>query len=130
MKTKNVPSQLDLNYKVHTVEQLISGDLKGISSLKISGNLSEFPREILELADTLEVLDLSSNQLSTLPEDFSKLKKLRILFCSDNLFTTLPAVLGDCPALDIVGFKSNYIKAVTPQALNPNLRWLILTNNR
>jgi len=108
---------------------LQSGELKGAVSLKLSENLTEFPREIFGLADTLEVLDLSFNKLSALPADFGRLKKLRIFFCSENLFSVLPEVLGDCPSLDIVGFKSNRIEMVPPKSINPNLRWLILTNN-
>ncbi|WP_412466614.1 leucine-rich repeat-containing protein kinase family protein [Pedobacter sp. KLB.chiD] len=108
---------------------LKSGELKGAVSLKLSENLTEFPKEIFELADTLEVLDLSFNKLNALPADFGRLKKLRIFFCSENLFTVLPEVLADCPLLDIVGFKSNRIEIVPPRSVNPNLRWLILTNN-
>lgn len=113
-----------------TLKQLQSGELKGAVSLKLSEGLSYFPPEIFELADTLEILDLSGNKLNSLPADFGKLKKLRILFCSDNQFTVLPEVLADCPLLDIVGFKANIIETVPAASLNPNLRWLILTNNR
>lgn len=115
---------------MHTLTQLRSGILNGITSLKLSERLTTFPEEIFELADTLEILDLSSNNLSSLPANFSRLKKLRILFCSNNLFTVLPEVLADCPLLEMVGFKANQIKVIPPRALNPNLRWLILTDNR
>jgi len=115
---------------MQTLQQLQNGELKGAISLKLSEQLTYFPVEIFELADTLEVLDLSGNQLTALPTDFGRLKKLRIFFCSDNLFTLLPEVLGDCPLLDIVGFKSNVIETIQVKALNPNLRWLILTNNK
>jgi len=115
---------------MQTLKQLQNGELKGAVSLKLSEELSHFPQEIFELADTLEKLDLSFNNLTELPAEFGKLKKLKILFCSENLFTALPEVLADCPLLDIVGFKSNRIEEVSSKALNPNIRWLILTNNR
>ncbi len=115
---------------MQTLAQLQSGALKGAISIKLRERLSHFPEEIFELADTLEVLDLSGNELKELPLDFGRLKKLRILFCSDNLFTVLPEVLADCPLLEMVGFKANQIETVPALSLNPNIRWLILTNNR
>lgn len=114
---------------MQTLKQLQNGELKGAVSLKLSEGLSHFPEEIFELADTLETLDLSRNELSELPPHFGRLKKLKIFFCSENPFTILPEVLADCPLLDIVGFKSNKIETIPVKALNPNIRWLILTNN-
>ncbi|RFU48408.1 leucine-rich repeat-containing protein kinase family protein [Paraburkholderia sp. DHOC27] len=112
-----------------TLDLLRSGQLAGATSLKIAGGLTEFPREIFDLADTLEVLDLSGNQLSSLPDDLPRLRKLRILFCSDNPFTALPDVLGQCEQLSMVGFKANRIRTVSGQSLPRALRWLILTDN-
>ncbi|ANP76334.1 protein kinase [Vibrio crassostreae 9CS106] len=114
---------------MHTLEQLKSGQLKGIKRLKLSEGLTEFPLEILELADSLEILDLSGNQLSDLPEELSQLTNLRIIFASNNLFTHLPDVLGSLPKLEMVGFKTNQIKTVSEQSLPAQLRWLILTDN-
>ena len=114
---------------MHTLEQLRSGELAGITRLQLRCGLTEFPREIFELADSLEILDLSGNQLSTLPDDLPRLHKLRVIFCSDNPFTELPEVLGQCQQLSMVGFKANRIAQVSPKALPPLLRWLILTDN-
>jgi Protein kinase domain/Leucine rich repeat len=112
------------------LEQLTSGQLIGIKRLDLSCGLTEFPREIFDLADSLEILNLSDNQLSSLPDDLPRLHKLRIIFCSDNLFTELPVVLGQCKNLTMVGFKANQISRVPAEALAPTLRWLILTDNR
>ncbi len=92
--------------------------------------LTELPREVFDLADSLQVLDLSRNRLSCLPVDLPRLHRLRILFCSENDFTELPAVLGRCAELEMVGFKSNRIESIAPGALPRRLRWLILTDNR
>jgi hypothetical protein len=116
--------------RMQTLKQLQNGELKGVSKFKLSEKISTFPIEIFDLADTLETLDLSHNNLSALPADFGRLHKLKILFCSENQFKVLPEVLADCPLLDIVGFKSNQIETVPPASVNPNIRWLILTNNR
>ncbi len=113
----------------HTLEHLRSGTLAGSRRLALRDGLGEFPREIFDLAETLEVLDLSGNRLSSLPDDLPRLHRLRIIFCSNNRFTTLPAVLGRCPQLEMVGFKSNQICRVPAEALPERLRWLILTDN-
>ena len=114
---------------MHTLEQLRSGELAGIQRLQLRCGLTEFPPEIFNLADSLEILDLSGNQLSALPDDLPRLHKLRVIFCSDNPFTELPEVLGQCQQLSMVGFKANRIAQVSPKALPPLLRWLILTDN-
>ncbi len=87
------------------------------------------PEEVFALADTLEVLNVSGNQLRDLPHQLSQLHKLQVLFASDNEFTALPEVLGDCPVLHMVGFKANRIAQVPAAALPPALRWLTLTDN-
>ncbi|WP_421351441.1 leucine-rich repeat-containing protein kinase family protein [Aeromonas veronii] len=114
---------------MHTLEQLRAGELCGARHLKLSENLTEFPTEILSLKETLEVLDLTGNQLSTLPDELAGFGKLRIIFCSENRFTELPEVLGRCPALTMVGFKANRIATVSAKALPAGLHWLILTDN-
>jgi hypothetical protein len=115
---------------MHTLEQLKRGELAGATRLDLSEHLTQFPREIFDLADTLEVLNLSGNQLTSLPNDLPRLQRLRILFCSDNAFTEVPAVIGRCASLEMVGFKANRIRTLAPEALPPLLRWLILTDNQ
>ena len=115
---------------MHTLAQLRAGQLAGLTRLDLSENLTEFPIEIFDLADSLEVLNLSGNALSALPADLPRLHKLRVLFCSDNQFTEVPAVLGQCPLLSMVGFKANQLRTLPAGALPPALRWLILTDNQ
>lgn len=113
-----------------TLAQLKAGQLAGIKRLDLSCGLTQFPREIFDLADSLEILNLSGNALRSLPDDLHRLPHLRVLFCSDNAFTELPACLGQCQQLSMVGFKANQIEQVPAAALPPQLRWLILTDNR
>ena len=115
---------------MHTLTQLRAGELAGISRLDLSCGLSTFPPEIFQLADTLEILNLSGNQLSALPDDLSRFHKLRVIFCSDNLFSEVPEVLGRCANLSMVGFKANRIQHFSPAAIPAQLRWLILTDNQ
>jgi len=113
-----------------TLAELRAGRLAGAKRIDLSCGLTEFPRELFDLADSLEVLNLSGNALDTLPDDLHRLHKLRVLFCSDNRFTTLPEAIGQCHGLDIVGFKANRIRTVPSASLPSSLRWLILTDNQ
>lgn len=113
-----------------TLSQLKAGKLQGAKHLKLSAQLTQFPYEIFELADSLEMLDLSGNALTALPSDFNRLKKLRILFCSNNQFTHLPEVLGQCESLSMIGFKANQIQHIAESAIPTHtLRWFIVTDN-
>jgi hypothetical protein len=115
---------------MHTLTQLRAGELAGVQRLDLSCGLTEFPREIFTLADSLEILNLSGNQLDTLPDDLPRLHRLQVIFCSDNRFTALPEALGRCGGLTMIGFKANAIERVPAAALPPLLRWLVLTDNR
>lgn len=115
---------------MHTLAQLQSGELQGITRLQLSENLTTFPLEILSLSDSLEILDLSNNQLTTLPKEITQLPKLKIFFASNNPFTEFPKVLAHCENLEMVGFKSCQIRDVPENAFPTKLRWLILTDNQ
>ncbi|WP_162249288.1 MULTISPECIES: leucine-rich repeat-containing protein kinase family protein [unclassified Rhizobacter] len=115
---------------IQTLARLRAGELQGCTRLDLRGcGLTELPPEVLTLADTLEVLDLSGNALSTLPDGLARLARLHTLFASFNRFGALPPVLGRLPSLDTMGFKANRIADVPAASLAPTLRWLILTDN-
>jgi len=114
---------------MQTLEQLTSGQLIGATELTLREELTTFSKEIYTLADTLERLDMTGNELNTLPDDFHRLTKLKILFLSDNNFTELPSVLSKCPNLSMIGFRNNQINSVPENALPLTTRWLILTDN-
>ncbi|HMV43679.1 MAG TPA: leucine-rich repeat-containing protein kinase family protein [Leptospiraceae bacterium] len=101
-----------------------------LKEFKLSDNLKSIPNELYQLAATLEILDLSGNQLSSLPDDFNKFQNLKILFLSDNQFEKFPKVLAQCKNLDIIGFKNNQISQIEENSFPEKLRWLILTNNK
>ena len=63
---------------MHTLAQLRAGELAGIKRLDLACGLTEFPEEIFSLADSLEVLNLSGNALSRLPDDLHRLPHLRV----------------------------------------------------
>ncbi|MEL7067580.1 MAG: leucine-rich repeat-containing protein kinase family protein [Cyanobacteria bacterium J06581_3] len=109
---------------------LASGRLSGCKTLKLADGLTEFPSEILALAESLTFLNLSNNSLRALPPEFAQLTKLEIAFFNNNKFEIFPEVLAQCPKLSMVSFKANQLSTISDKALSPNLRWLILTNNQ
>ncbi|KAJ8066324.1 hypothetical protein OCU04_005400 [Sclerotinia nivalis] len=115
---------------MQSLEDLKAGKCKGMKRLKLSCGLTEFPREILDLYDTLEILDLSNNPLSRLPKDIHRLHKLKVAFFSDCNFITFPKELAQCRSLEMIAFKNNGMTTVPEGAFPRKLRWLILTNNK
>lgn len=115
---------------MHTLAQLRSGHLKGVKRLTLSENLTSFPIEIFDLADTLEILDLSNNALSSVPDDIKRLKKLKIAFFANNRFTHVPSAFKACDKLYMLGFKANQIEVFDEDVLPLNISWLVLTDNR
>ncbi|MBU6229587.1 MAG: leucine-rich repeat-containing serine/threonine-protein kinase [Cyanobacteria bacterium REEB459] len=113
----------------HTLDQLHRGELAGTRRLNLAAGLMDFPVEIFDLSDSLEVLDLSHNQLDSLPDSLPRLKKLQRLFLSNNNFETVPEVLSQCSRLSMIAFKGNRIHTLPDHALPPRTRWLILTDN-
>ena len=115
---------------LNTLEQLRSGQLTGAKRLQLVEQLSTFPSEIFTLADSLEVLDLSNNKLSDLPDEFACLTKLKRVFLSFNQFQHIPPVLAKCPALIMIAFKGNQISDFAEHCLPITTQWLILTDNQ
>ncbi|KAI0120962.1 serine/threonine protein kinase [Xylariales sp. AK1849] len=98
--------------------------------LKIVEPLESLPSYIMDLAGSLEHLDLSGTGLSTLPDDFNRFQKLKIAFFSNCNFVVFPKELATCPELEMVAFRSNGMAEIPEDSLPPRLRWLILTNNK
>lgn len=103
--------------------------LKNSTHVKIASGLENFPPELYTLVDTLEVLDLTNNNLSSLPDDFDRFKKLKRIFLSNNQFDHVPKVLAKLPILSMIAMRNNKIKIFEENALPLSTRWLILTDN-
>lgn len=101
-----------------------------LSHIKLSAGLTEFPADLYRFSDNLEILDLSGNQLSDLPADLQRFKKLKRLFLTSNNFRHIPAVLSQCQALVMVSFKGNQLTDFAEGCLPEQLEWLILTDNQ
>lgn len=114
---------------METLLALKSGKLINATYIKIASGLTTFPLELYTLEDTLEILDLTDNNLSTLPDDFERFKKLKIVFLSNNQFNHIPKILAKLPNLSMIGMRNNKIKIFEENSLPLSTRWLILTNN-
>ena len=126
MASKSITENDDNKLKedITKEEQILSDDLIGLLSL---AKIQIKPSTSL---DTITKLDLFKCGLSSLPSSLpSALPNLSILFCSKNNFKEVPAIIGECEKLQMVGFKSNGLTSINPDALGPQMRWLILTDN-
>jgi len=115
---------------MQTLAQLRSGELLGTKRLQLSEGLETFPIEIYSLVDSLEILDLSHNRLSFLPDDLHRFTQLKIAFFSYNDFTEVPNVFRRCENLNMLGFKANKITKFEEDILPLSINWLILTDNK
>lgn len=114
---------------MQSLRGLEAGEYMGCKKIKLSSKLEEIPVALFDLWESVEFLDLSENCLSSLPEEFSRLQKLQVLFCSNNHFKEYPPILSRLKSLRMVAFKSNGMCHISEDSLGSSLRWLILTNN-
>ncbi|KAL2149038.1 hypothetical protein VTH82DRAFT_1724 [Thermothelomyces myriococcoides] len=118
---------------MHDLETLRNGGYRGagLTQLRLACPLAEFPEEILELGDTLELLDLSGTGLPSLPANLgSALPNLRTALFSNCAFKVFPREIASCANLETVVFRNNGMEEIPEDAFPPRLRCLILTGNR
>eukprot|EP00977_Amphora_coffeiformis_P020990 scaffold8690_cov190-Amphora_coffeaeformis.AAC.17 len=100
------------------------------ASLVVGNSTWTAPTPPCPLYQHVTKLNLTNCGLTELPNGFeTTFPHVSILFLSHNHFVELPAVIGKCPHLQMVAFKSNGMQRIHPEALQSQLRWLILTNN-
>lgn len=94
--------------------------------------ISSLSQEAIELLLPVERLSLQKNALTTLPNSFDKLTKLRYLDLHSNKLQEIPPILLRCPHLEILDLSSNHITHLPqeyPQLWCENLKVLSLKNN-
>ena len=101
-----------------------------LKRVTIREDLQQVPRIILDRAQDVEILDLSSNRLTDLPDWLPRLAKLEVLFISHNRFTHIPEIIGKLPRLRMLGMRGNQIERVSQKSLPKSLIWLTLTDNQ
>ena len=100
-------------------------------TLDLSNNqLTTLPEAIAQLSN-LSLLDLSDNQLTRLPEAIAQLSNLSWLNLSDNQLTTLPEAIAQLSNLNVLYLSDNQLTRL-PEAIAQlsNLRVLDLRNNQ
>lgn len=114
---------------VHSSEELEASSGKTIERVYLKEGLTEVPRSILDRAPHVRLLDLSGNTLTSLPEWLPELKSLEVLFVSLNRLSHVPEILGHMPKLRMIGMRGNQIEELSGKALPSSLIWLTLTDN-
>jgi len=106
-------------------------EVGGGRQLNLSGlGLFQLPDEAIErFADTLELLNMGDNNLSSLPPSFASFRSLRVIFFANNQFEVVPSVLGVLPSLYMISFKRNRVAEVPENSLSSSVGWLILSDN-
>jgi hypothetical protein len=92
--------------------------------------LKSFPMQILDYAQQTKLMNFGGCQLKGLPQEFHLFQNLETLFFANNLFESIPEVLGRLPKLFMLSFKSCKLKEISEVSLSPSIGWLILTDNK
>lgn len=106
-------------------------NLNKLRLLDVSDNqLTTVPITIGNLKE-LQVLNLSKNRIKTLPPTIVGLGQLTDLYVSRNLLTELPDILANLNNLTLIEADNNLITAIGQDAIMaPNLKSLSLQNNK
>jgi Leucine-rich repeat (LRR) protein len=87
--------------------------------------------ELLTDFTNLSFLDLSYNNLTTLPNDFSKLKKLQYLNLNVNNFTEIPKCVFELENLVTLRFEFCELTEIPDDIIKlKNLQHLVVSNNK
>lgn len=78
----------------------------------------------VDALQALKVLDLSVNQLESLPEGLSGLKELTTLNVSCNRLEALPEGLSQCPKLSTLNVSKNRLQGLPPDLCSESLELL------
>lgn len=104
------------------VEPLPTNLPKGLKQLKMHGSfLSSIPKSILSpTLVKLDKLDLSRNDIASIPEEISNLRNLTELNMDFNSIVNLPQSIGALTKLKVLSLKSNHISVHSTQWSNTN----------
>nr|KYP68917.1 Protein lap1 [Cajanus cajan] len=108
-------------------------DLATICKLDLSNNnLQDIPESLTARLLNLEVLDVRSNQLKSLPNSIGCLSKLKVLNVSGNFIQILPKTIENCRALEELNANFNKL-TMLPDTIGfelINLKKLSVNSNK
>ncbi|XP_078583378.1 uncharacterized protein LOC144866057 [Branchiostoma floridae x Branchiostoma japonicum] len=90
--------------------QTVNGRLKLDLS---SQGLTSIPEEVFDITD-LKVLDVSNNELTSIPEAIGRLQKLSSLHAEGNMLTSLPEAIGSLQELTHLFINDNKLSTFRP----------------
>ena len=93
-------------------------------------NLTTLPKSVLQNTK-LEILDISNNNLTgALPAEIKNLKNLRVLTANNNQMTGIPAEIGQLQNLEVLNLANNQLTGLPYELGNlKNLKLLDLSGN-
>ncbi len=104
---------------------------KGWEKLDLSDDqLASVPPEIGELTNLI-ILDLSNNQLTSVPREIAKLTNLATLYLGNNQLTRVPPEIAKLTNLRYLSLRENRLTRVPPVIANlSNLIYLSISRNQ
>jgi Leucine-rich repeat (LRR) protein len=109
------------NTDTQTSEQTAPDSSDSGKSVDLSGQqLTTIPESVLNQTDITE-LNLSNNQIVTLPAEISKLTNLQTLNIENNRLESFPAELTELKALRVIRANNNRLKSITELS---SMTWL------
>jgi Leucine-rich repeat (LRR) protein len=106
------------HHKAGPISQNNSTYVSKGKTVDLSGQqLTTLPESVLNQTDITN-LNLSNNQLTSLPAGISKLTNLQILNVENNRLVTLPAEIGQLKKLQTADFSNNRLTSLPPQLGN------------
>lgn len=127
----DVSGHLDLRYRGWTeLEPRVWSLANSLLLLDISFNqLQTLPDEISHLR-LLQELNCSRNKLYSLPPSIASLTQLQVLKANGNCIATLPKEIGRCSSLECLNLSENALTSIPQEIAECScLRTLLLQNN-